>query len=122
MKKIHCRTGPSYVRERRIRIAVLDTGVDSTHPFIKAAIKHNRIKRVESFVEGVKGTHDSHGHGTHIAALLLEIAPDSQLYIAKVAEGGKIPANHKIADVSMPRTMSMSNRLKVTLSRLSDGL
>jgi subtilisin family serine protease len=100
MKKIHSRNDSDYVRDRHIKIAVLDTGVDLKHPFIKAAKKHNRIKLVESFVEGVKNTNDLHGHGTHIAALLLEVAPGTQLYIAKVAENGKIPANHKIADVS----------------------
>ena len=100
MKKIHSRNDPGYVRDRHIKIAVLDTGVDLTHPFIKSAKKYNRIKLMENFVEGVKNTDDLHGHGTHIAALLLEVAPGTQLYIAKVAEGGKIPANHKIADVS----------------------
>jgi subtilisin family serine protease len=101
MKKIHSRNDPKFVRDKPVRIAVLDTGVDLAHRFIQGAKKHNRIKLIESFVEGVKGTQDLHGHGTHIAALLLEIAPDAQLYIAKIAESGKIPPNHRIADVSI---------------------
>ena len=99
MKNIHGRNDPRYIRDRHVKIAVLDTGIDHTHNFIKAAKKQNRIKRAESFVGDGK-TMDGHGHGTHIASLLLEVAPDAQLFIARVAESGKIPSNHKIADVS----------------------
>lgn len=103
MKKVHFRN-PGYVQSQStkpIKIAVLDTGVDVTHSFIKGAMKKpQRIKTTRSFVDGVKDTQDSHGHGTHVAALLLKVAPDAHLYIARVASGGKIPAHHNIADVS----------------------
>jgi subtilisin family serine protease len=103
MKKVHFRN-PGYVQSQNtkpIKIAVLDTGVDVTHSFIKGAMKKpQRIKTTRSFVDGVKDTQDSHGHGTHVAALLLKVAPDAHLYIARVASGGKIPAHHNIADVS----------------------
>ena len=107
MEKVHSRKVPGYVRDydtQPIKIAVLDTGVDLTHSFIKGAKKQNRIKLTKCFVEGVT-TQDSHGHGTHVAALLLKVAPDAQLYIAKVATGGMIPANHNIAGVSFTSHM-----------------
>ena len=44
--------------------------------------------------------HDHNGHGTHIAGLLLDYAPDAELYIAKIAENK--PSNPAmIAQVSL---------------------
>lgn len=31
---------------------------------------------------------DLHGHGTHIAGLILDLIPHSELYVAKVTDGG----------------------------------
>ena len=91
----------NYLRDTPVKIAVLDTGVDSKHNFIRGAVNTNRIKDRQSFVKGDKSTEDSFGHGTHVAALLLEVAPDAQIYVAKVANTGDIPTDHNIADVSM---------------------
>jgi len=110
MKKVHSRN-PGYVRNQNtksVKIAVLDTGVDVTNSFIKGAMKKpQRIKATRSFVDGVKDAQDLHGHGTHVTALLLKVAPDAHLYIARVASGGKIPANHNIADVSLAPTSNI---------------
>lgn len=102
MGKVHSRKPQGYVRDKYqpIKIAVLDTGIDLKHSSIRAAKKQNRLKTLKSFVKGDESVGDSHGHGTHVAALLLKVAPDSQLYIAKVASSGKIPADHNIAEVS----------------------
>ena len=97
-KWIHKRE--NYLRDTPVKIAVLDTGVDSKHNFIKGAVNTNRIKDRRSFIKGDKSTEDGFGHGTHVAALLLEVAPDAQLYVAKVANNGDIPSDHNIADVS----------------------
>lgn len=84
-----------------VKIAVLDTGVDSKDPFIKGATKTNRIKALKSFVKGDESTEDGSGHGTHVAALLLNVAPDAQIYVAKVAQDINIPSDHNIAEVSL---------------------
>jgi subtilisin family serine protease len=66
-----------------VKVAILDTGIDATHPDVRES-KH-QIKAFKSWLTS-GDTHDSFGHGTHIAGLLLELAPDAELYIAKIAE------------------------------------
>jgi subtilisin family serine protease len=94
-------TGSRQDTERpRIKVAVLDTGVDTSHNLIKGAIKKKRITILPSYAKHDSNTKDFYGHGTHVAGLLLKMAPEAQLFIFKVASDSKIPAHHKIADVS----------------------
>jgi len=86
--------------KRRVKIAVLDTGIDTSHEFIKGS--RRRIKDRKSFVKDDVSIEDNDGHGTHVAALLLDVAPDAEVYIAKVATDIEIPSGHRIADVSYP--------------------
>ncbi|SPQ25343.1 5694fe39-0694-4ebe-97de-e74882fc229a [Thermothielavioides terrestris] len=77
-----------FVAERRtnqrpIRVAVLDSGVDGTHPELEPRIKNGQI-RCASFVDGHPGDVDSCGHGTHLAHLLLQVAPRVEVYSARV--------------------------------------
>jgi subtilisin family serine protease len=86
-----------------VRIAILDTGIDIGHPSIIGAMRSKppRIhKSMQSFVEDDGSIKDECGHGTHIAALLSRVAPQAEIYIAKVAQNQEIPPNHKIAKVS----------------------
>lgn len=84
-----------------VKIAVLDTGLDSRHGFIKGAIATKQIKTVRSFIENDESTEDTCGHGTHVATLLLKTAPNAQLYVAKVAQTETIPLDHNIAEVKI---------------------
>ncbi|PON28461.1 hypothetical protein TGAM01_v202955 [Trichoderma gamsii] len=73
----------------RIKVAILDTGLDRRHPFIQA--RNERIKDIRSWVNNLDGkqdpsTGDVSGHGTHVADLLLDVAPDCDVYIARIAE------------------------------------
>jgi hypothetical protein len=98
----HIEKPPKYLRDARaVRIAVLDTGIDKEHPFIRAALKEKRIRMTESFVSGVDCTKDTFGHGTYIASLLLTVAPDAQLYVAKIATSEDIPPDHRIGEVTL---------------------
>ena len=69
-----------------IKIAVLDTGVDLTHPDMRACEDH--IKGQLNWIGGqdMSNISDSSGHGTYTAGLLLDYAPDADLFIAKIAE------------------------------------
>ncbi|KAK4210468.1 peptidase S8/S53 domain-containing protein [Rhypophila decipiens] len=70
----------------RVKIAVLDTGCDISHPQFLANV--GRIKGRKTWVPMKSETDvsDSFGHGTHVIGLLLDIAPDSDIYIAQVTE------------------------------------
>lgn len=71
----------------RVTIAILDTGIDLRHDTFKDQFPNGRIKKVEDFVQ-VGGTGaDIHGHGTHCAALLRRVAPEADIYVARVAVG-----------------------------------
>lgn len=86
--------GSSQNTIEKIRIAVLDSGVDGsgTSAIIRSAIKHGRINlnRSKSFVvdsRPIDWQVDSHGHGTHVARLLLQTAPAAEICVAKICIG-----------------------------------
>lgn len=70
-------------------IAVLDTGIDTTHPDVK-----DRVTRSKSFVPG-ENVDDRNGHGTHVASTIVGsgvasegtnkgVAPGADLIVGKV--------------------------------------
>jgi subtilisin family serine protease len=74
-----------------IKVAVVDTGIDAQHPFLKDHI-------VGGFSPISKGTsvadyQDEQGHGTHVAGIIRQVAPDAQLLAVRVfpneGEGGE---------------------------------
>ncbi|KAH9228667.1 hypothetical protein K456DRAFT_803222 [Colletotrichum gloeosporioides 23] len=70
---------------RNIRIAILDTGIDRNHPDLRA--RRNNVKKKHNWVgEDKSDVHDSNGHGTFTSCLLLDYAPDAELYVAKISD------------------------------------
>ena len=75
---------------RKIRIAILDTGVDASHPLIHKSIQSGRIKKLQSFINSDQANAkpydpkvDKSGHGTHATSLLLNLAHNAAIYVAK---------------------------------------
>jgi len=76
---------------RGVKVAVLDTGIDATHPDLAG-----KVVQAEDFTGGGDPA-DHFGHGTHVAATIAGtgaashgryrgVAPDAQLYIGKVLD------------------------------------
>jgi len=62
-----------------IKIAVLDTGADVNHPWIK-----DNIKGTYNAINKTRDVKDGNNHGTHVAGTIVEAAPEVELYIIKV--------------------------------------
>ncbi|KAF6838216.1 pfs domain-containing protein [Colletotrichum plurivorum] len=78
------RKSPSALEITPIKIAILDTGVDGDHPIFYA---HRELKGNRNFYDASrKKTPDRHGHGTFAASLILDYAPDADLYVIKIAD------------------------------------
>jgi subtilisin family serine protease len=94
------------VEASRVKIAVLDTGLDWNDSYIRGA-KH-RIVDWKNWADdrqdkdSQRQVHDGAGHGTHVAALLLKIAPEAKLYVSRVADqDGAMISPELIAKVSL---------------------
>ena len=87
-------------KTQRVKIAVLDTGIDLNNAWI--ASKAGMIKCWPS----IRECHDTDGHGTHVAYLLLRLAAHAELHVAKVSISQTLSTSDiddavkRIADVS----------------------
>ncbi|OJK00429.1 hypothetical protein ASPACDRAFT_43016 [Aspergillus aculeatus ATCC 16872] len=86
-----CKVLISYSRDEnvKIRVAVLDTGIDGEHAFVKARWHRQELKDqgYQDFSAEPAGLDacDVDGHGTHVAGLILRFAPSVDLYVARIA-------------------------------------
>ncbi len=71
-----------------VRIAVLDTGIDYTHPDLEDKMWDGIGY---DFVNDDEDPMDNDGHGTHVAGIIASVAPDAELMALKVIEekGGR---------------------------------
>lgn len=87
-------------RLNRIKIAILDTGIDLENDWIAY-----RAGRIRCWPDNQKCI-DRNGHGTHVAYLILRIAPHVQIYVVKVT------AANDLGTVDIPKiaeVMELSN-------------
>jgi subtilisin family serine protease len=85
--------------EDRVKIAILDSGIDLNENSI--FVKRNQIK-YQSFLPNEEGIEDLIGHGTHCAALLLRVAPNSDIYVARITSSGSLDTTDSIENVTGP--------------------
>ncbi|KAF4625406.1 hypothetical protein G7Y89_g12760 [Cudoniella acicularis] len=105
-----------FPRPGRVRIAILDTGIDL--PDHASWIHEDQIRDQKSWLSHgdefdqnlARGDQDLDGHGTHGAALLAKVAPDAEIYVARVFKDrneSKVSImaeviHQRIADVNIP--------------------
>ncbi|SPN99566.1 uncharacterized protein DNG_02418 [Cephalotrichum gorgonifer] len=75
--------GPS--SSEPVRVAILDTGFDRDHYAFEAREANIKGKR-NFYDETKKNVPDRNGHGTFTASLILDYAPDVELYVVKIAD------------------------------------
>lgn len=116
---------------KRVKIAVLDTGIDEDQLGIdrrREAIKEKRqetnpavdgdpIKALRSFVG--PSVLDTCGHGTHIAEILMRLAPEADFYIAKISDGLEVETVDQIAEVSV---LFLSSLLLLLVFHVHDSM
>src|SRR6476661_5564060 len=69
-----------------VRVAVVDSGIDTEHPDLKGKVKESvEIVAVDGRLEFRPSTSgDQAGHGTACAVIISSVAPDVELYSVKV--------------------------------------
>ena len=68
-----------------IQIAVLDTGCVDRSAFFNIPLRRRRLGKFKDWVANSSERTDSDGHGTHLASLIMRIAPAANVHIARVA-------------------------------------
>ncbi|KAL7793615.1 hypothetical protein V8C37DRAFT_378462 [Trichoderma ceciliae] len=69
-----------------VRIAVLDTGCDTDALFFFDPSNSHRLKGWKDWAEESDQWQDCHGHGTHLTSLIMKIAPEAHIYVARIAK------------------------------------
>ena len=83
----------------RIRVAILDTGVDVTHddlhsPWLSGQIVYQNFVGTRSDIP-----QDDDGHGTHVTSILLQMAENVDIYVARVSPDGLKWNSSEVEDV-----------------------
>lgn len=73
-KSVAARTSSS------IKVAVVDSGVDQTHPFLKSRITSDGY----DFVDVDSNPYDEFGHGTHVSGIIVDCTPGVNVKILPV--------------------------------------
>ncbi|TQN64702.1 putative serine/threonine-protein kinase [Colletotrichum shisoi] len=74
----------------KIKIAVIDSGVDPDDQLIQRAIEDSRIVDRCSWVDLTDPSRDTDDYGTRSTRILLQMAPAAEFYIAKIMHGQTI--------------------------------
>ena len=89
---IGARTTAAGVNESGVTVAVVDTGVDATHPDLGDRVGWGVNTVGTGYTDGAASADDGNGHGTHVAGIIaaqdndrgtVGVAPQAQLYAMK---------------------------------------
>ncbi|GAW11383.1 hypothetical protein ANO14919_007270 [Xylariales sp. No.14919] len=115
-------------RDRRVKVAILDTGFDSKHrdwdnpralrfknnkpeSDPRDVKQRDRVKEFRDFCGNDDGLEsdgvDLDGHGTQVTGIILRLAPRADIYVARICQGDKnrgLPASRHVAGSSISST------------------
>ena len=110
---------------KRVRIAVIDTGLNRHHPEVADLLasdeEEQRIKACESWLPDssrggfLPGDEDEAGHGTHCAMVTHKVAPNADIFVARVFKNEDNVVGTYVTDVSSTRSVYF--RVTVTYLR-----
>jgi hypothetical protein len=103
-----------YNKGTGVNVSIIDTGIDYTHPDLKANYKGGY-----DFVNNDADPKDDHGHGTHCAGIVaavdndvgvIGVAPEAYLYAVKVLDSR---GSGYLSNVILGIQWSVNNRMQV---------
>lgn len=59
-----------------VNIAIIDSGIDKDHPILEGKIN---LDKALSYVDGSENIKDTNGHGTMVAGVITQVAPDASI-------------------------------------------
>jgi thermitase len=105
---------------KNVLVAVVDTGIDATHPDLKANIFHDKENHYGyDFVKNAPDPFDDHGHGTHVAGIIGAIA-DPKTGVAGVSPTVSLEAVKYYAD-SNTGAVNLKNTVKALEWAVNSG-
>jgi subtilisin family serine protease len=104
------------VRGGAVSIAILDTGIDLSHPMLVGKIAEGDCW---DFVSESANVGDEVGHGTHTTSLLLKTAPRARIFCARVWRTRKEENSTGELVAKVPQTATFVIRMMLTYYRLS---
>ncbi len=115
---------------RRVEVAILDSGVDATHPDLQGAVcaawravVEGGQARLEEVPPG--SNNDAFGHGTAVASIIRQVAPNAEIVDIRVLEGtptGAGPALVRGLEPALERRSRILNCSLAASSRFAPQL
>ncbi|QSS56158.1 hypothetical protein I7I53_04302 [Histoplasma capsulatum var. duboisii H88] len=110
-----------------VRIAIIDTGVDTNHPYISHGYAPERNEPANVEFRDYSGAAspvpiDEDGHGTFIAGILLQLAPNSELFVARIGHTKDSIATDPSVDAKMEQAIKDAVQSDTDIISMSFGL
>ncbi len=114
VRRVNAYNAWSFTTGKGVNVAVLDTGIDYTHPDLKPVYKGGF-----NVIDSTKTPLDDHGHGTHVAGTIaafkdlkgvVGVAPEVNLYAVKVLDSN---GSGKYSWIVSGIEWAVNNKMKV---------